>query len=274
MRRGFTLIELLVVISIIALLIAILLPALGAARRTARQLQNSTQNRGIHQAFVTWGADNKGYFPGIKGNSKNRDDSIFDFLDVRKTIPGYINAGPADGAFTQVRLGLCVASDYVTADYLISPSEVNPDIQPWDGDALSNGSRMASYALPQIMSSALNPPADISADIGRLRECSSTLNGEAIMISDRLVAGTPTLPETHESLWSNGVPGNWGGSVTWNDNHTEFLQSSVIEETVYDGRSNTFDNLFAVTGEPGNDQAYNAKQQAWQATGAVIPLLP
>ncbi|MEM6504321.1 MAG: prepilin-type N-terminal cleavage/methylation domain-containing protein [Planctomycetota bacterium] len=271
MRRGFTLIELLVVISIIALLIAILLPALGAARRTARQLQNSTQNRGIHQAFVTWAADNKEFFPGIKGGSTVRDDSIFDFRDVRRTIPGYTNAGPADGAFTGVRLALCVASDYVTADYLISPSEVNTEIQPWDGDALNNSSKFFSYALPQVISNSVSPPADLSAEIGRLRECASTLNGEAIMITDRLVAGDNNDPTTHESLWSNGKPGNWGGAITWNDNHTEFVQNSVIEQTVYDGRTNTDDNLFAVNGEPGNDAAYNAKQQAWQATQAVIP---
>ena len=271
MRRGFTLIELLVVISIIALLIAILLPALGAARRTARQIQNSTQNRGIHQAFVTWSADNKNFFPGIKGNSAIRDNSIFSFRDVRRTIPNYGNAGPADGAHTVVRLALCVASDYVTAEYLISPEEVNPDIQPWDGDVLMNNSKIFSYALPQVVTSATSPPANLSTELGRIRECAATLNSQAIMISDRLVAGTNADPTTHESLWSNGDAGNWGGSVTWNDNHTEFVQSSVLDETEYDGRANTNDNLFANFGEPGNDPAYNAKQQAWQATQAVIP---
>lgn len=271
MRRGFTLIELLVVISIIALLIAILLPALGAARRAARQMQNSTQNRGIHQAFVTWSADNKNYFPGFKGGSVTRDDSIFNFRDVRQTIPAYGNAGPADGAHTVVRLALCVASDFITPEYLISPSEVNADIQPWDGDALMNNSKIFSYALPQVVNSAASPPANLSSEIGRIKENSATLNSQAVMISDRLVAGTNADPTTHESLWSNGDPGQWGGSITWNDNHTEFVQTSVLDETKYADKTNTDDNLFANTGEPGNDNAYNAKQQAWQATQAVIP---
>ncbi|MFK7790846.1 MAG: type II secretion system protein, partial [Phycisphaeraceae bacterium] len=247
MRRGFTLIELLVVISIIALLIAILLPALGAARRVARQMQNSTQNRGIHQAFVTWSADNKEYFPGFKGNSVFRDDTIFNFRDVRRTIPAYGNAGPADGAHTVVRLALCVASDFITPEYLISPSEVNEEIRPWDGNALMNNSKIFSYALPQVVTSAGSPPANLSAEIGRIKENSATLNSQAVMISDRLVAGANGDPNTHESLWSNGEPGKWGGSVTWNDNHTEFLQSSVMEETKYATKSNTDDNLFANT---------------------------
>lgn len=61
--KAFTLIELLVVISIIALLIAILLPALGAARAAARTTQCLANVRGLGQACINYGVDNKSNIP-------------------------------------------------------------------------------------------------------------------------------------------------------------------------------------------------------------------
>lgn len=62
-RKGFTLIELLVVMAIIALLLGILLPALNNARARARVLKDSTQLKGIHQAWVTKSIDYPNEFP-------------------------------------------------------------------------------------------------------------------------------------------------------------------------------------------------------------------
>ena len=62
-RKGFTLIELLVVMAIIALLLGILLPALNNARARARVLKDSTQLKGIHQAWVTKSIDFPNEYP-------------------------------------------------------------------------------------------------------------------------------------------------------------------------------------------------------------------
>lgn len=61
---AFTLIELLVVISIIALLVGILLPALGAARESARGLVCQTHVKNLSTAFVAYGTDTNGWWPG------------------------------------------------------------------------------------------------------------------------------------------------------------------------------------------------------------------
>ena len=58
-RNGFTLIELLVGISIIALLVGILLPALGAARESARRIKCGANVRGLMQAALIYGQENK-----------------------------------------------------------------------------------------------------------------------------------------------------------------------------------------------------------------------
>ena len=62
-HKAFTLIELLVVISIIALLIGVLLPALSSARMSARTSVCLSNTRQLGIATMSYGADNKSYFP-------------------------------------------------------------------------------------------------------------------------------------------------------------------------------------------------------------------
>src|SRR5438477_6280871 len=69
-RRAFTLVELLVVIGIIAVLIAILLPALNRAREQAYTTMCAAHMKQLHNAFLMYANDNKGWSPPLKDDLK------------------------------------------------------------------------------------------------------------------------------------------------------------------------------------------------------------
>jgi prepilin-type N-terminal cleavage/methylation domain-containing protein len=267
--KGFTLIELLVVISIIALLIGLLLPALGAARTAARKAVNNTQIRGIHQAFFTESQDNKGWYAGVNGSgwvNGSLDRTFKDADDFRYSIEGgnYGGAGLATGSYPHARWATLVWGDYVTAEYLISPAELNETIDPEILRNVANGigtlginAKISSYALPMLGSAASGAvPA-----VGRTGEWRDTVNSQTPIVTDRLVRNTggafvPSDPATHLSIWSVNVsnPGNWDGGVVYNDGHTEYSNTSELENVAMLNKKATQpDNLFH-----DNDQAFPA----------------
>jgi len=230
-KSGFTLVELLVVISIIALLIAILLPALGAARRTARRMQNSTQLRGIHQGLVTFGNSNKEKFVGL--------DSKGDVLASTAANTGSSGAGHSP----QARFYILLNGDYFTPEYAISPSEVKT-MTPYVESTTTTptalvfnnvGIKNYSYAMLQITSDLGNTsPASSpinTANAQRGAEWKQTLNSQAVVVSDRNIANTSTTT-TIQSIHTD-EPGQWSGSVLWNDNHVAFESGGDLFETKY-----------------------------------------
>jgi len=230
-KSGFTLIELLVVISIIALLIAILLPALGAARRTARRMQNSTQLRGIHQGLVTFANSNKNSFAGLdsKGNI------------LANTAANTGSSGTGDTP--QARFYILLNGDYFTPEYCISPSEVKTMTDYEESTTTTPtavvfnllGVKNYSYALLQILGDTGgtgNPNfAPATSDAQRVAEWKQTLNSQAIVVSDRNVSDTATAT-TIQSIHTD-EPGQWSGSVLWNDNHVAFESGGALFETKY-----------------------------------------
>ena len=140
-RLGFTLVELLVVIAIIGILIGLLLPAVQAAREAARRMQCTNKLKQIGLGLQNYADANDGYFPAGCGKFAKQavpwaNTSCFVML-----CP-YVEES---ARYTQIlATGGNPMSNQNAAykdapDYLICPSEANPD-----GDWRSN--YCASYA--------------------------------------------------------------------------------------------------------------------------------
>lgn len=239
---GFTLIELLVVISVIALLISLLLPALGGAREAARKMQNSTQVRGIQQGFFNHSQENKGWFAGIE--SKGLQGTGADTFVHADAIDRWNDGTDWAGAYVEARWIILLNGGYVTPDYLISPAEIRTSVQPFDQTQnYASGQYFYSYALPLLTNSQA---IDIVAT-GRAGEWRDNANGGAPVASDRLlneVGVVNTNVVQHQSIWMDTL-GRWEGSISYNDNHTEFINSAEMTNTNYLGQKPVnYENLF------------------------------
>ncbi|MEX1091025.1 MAG: DUF4190 domain-containing protein [Phycisphaeraceae bacterium] len=206
---------------IVLLLIGLLLPVLGAVRRTASGTQNSPQVRGIVQGCILYAQDNNDWYPGLTNQGE---------------IDGPVDAGTyrttEDGAHVTNRIARLLNGSFFTPEYAISPSETDPAInQCVPGLVITSN---CSYAMLSI--------ANIGA---RRHEWRATTNSQAAVISDRNIGGA--LPTQYQSNHTT-KRGEWRGSVSWNDNHTEFMTTPIMPITKYDQTTNTNDDLFAATG--------------------------
>ena len=263
-QSAFTLIELLVVISIIALLIALLLPALGAARESARKLQNMTQVRGIQQGFFTHSQDNKGWFAGIR-SSGAKEFGVDTFVH-QNDIQRWNQGGQLAGSYVEARWITLLNGDFVPPDYLVSPAEIRESVEPFDeSQTYTTGQYFASFALPLLVNSQVQ---NIVAT-GRAGEWRDNANGGAPVASDRLLNEPDvqnTDDEKHQSIWMDKV-GKWQGSVSYNDNSTEFINTAEVERTDFLGdKPIGYESLF-IDGnidiaQSGLGYYYNAKQIA------------
>ncbi|MEX0775459.1 MAG: DUF4190 domain-containing protein [Phycisphaeraceae bacterium] len=216
------------VVPVIFLLIGILLPALGAARRTARQMQNSTQIRGIVQGNILHAQGNSNFYPGLD------------------SAGGLVQAGVTTGSYTTLetgesvphRLAVLLNGNYLTPQYLVSPAEIDPSIQAAPMSAVVTANH-SSFALLDI--SDAMPPGTMPMRPGRFVEWSATTDSQAVVAGDRNVGGNS--PASYLSIHT-AQPGNWRGSIGWNDNHTDFQTSPIMPNTKYGSHVEYNDDLF------------------------------
>lgn len=128
------------------------------------------------------------------------------------------------------RLKVLLDDRLVDSPYLINPVD---DKTPWSSGPFTTANY--SYALLQLPDTG-----------GRKQEWRNTNNKDAAVVSDRLIIEG----DRYRSVFTK--PGKWQGSIAWNDNHVS-RETDFTVDTVYDGHSNTDDNLFA---PDGPDDAY------------------
>lgn len=238
---GFTLIELLVVISIIALLIAILLPALSAARKQAVLTQSVTQQRGIHQAFVTFGHSNKGWYPGLRKGSGSGPELIPATENGQLT-----SASNKNGSWPHTRFALIVMDDFVSPDYVISPADPAPR-EAWTFDKNATDSAGTkfdwhnfSFAVEE-WNGAASGGNQYKAKTGNIDD----MGTQTPVVTDRIVKvidNDYTDINKYVGVYTSD-PGKFQMGIAWNDGHTS-IDNTPIQDTQFGQYTNTTDNIY------------------------------
>ncbi|MEX1091026.1 MAG: DUF4190 domain-containing protein [Phycisphaeraceae bacterium] len=186
-------------------LLGIQFAATTRGHRPSRTLQNSTQVNGVIRGCILYAQGNGEHYPGMdsSGNLQNA------------TVPQ--------------RFELLLQGNYLTSEYMISPSETDPSIVKYRSGSVTSSNY--SYSMLSI------------ADPGSRRaEWYVTTNSQAAVVSDRNIGGA--VPTQYQSI-HYPHPGQWRGSVGWNDNHTELMTTPIMPITKYDQTTIVNDDLFA-----------------------------
>lgn len=212
-QNAFNIVHFAVVLLCVVVIVTIAVVVIDASRRTGPRITTeSTQLRGIHQGLVTYANSNKDYYVGLNPDGTMHDLSV------------------------EYRFQFLIDNDFFTPEYAISPLENDSAVRTWDQQSPFTANHY-SYAMLQIPEEG-----------GRRAEWRTTLNTQAIVISDRNT-GTKAKPSSIHS--DPAEP--WAGSILWNDNIAYFENGGDTFETKYGGGElNEADRLFE---SPGTDDA-------------------
>ncbi len=157
-------------------------------------------------------------------------------------------------------LSLIGNADIILATGHISPAEV-ARVTPYDEGAAevaapvqwNRAVKHYSYAMLDIHADPDNATQVAEDAKGRGAEWRATLNSQAIVLSDR---NTGTDADQKVQSIHTDDPGDWRGSVLWNDNHVAFESSQYFETKFGEGGLiDGTDNLFADNDAPPQDRA-------------------
>jgi len=132
-----------------------------------------------------------------------------------------------------------------TPDYLINPSDdeatpvggADTDLD-WAGN-FDNEPHNFSYANLYFQEDAGGPQ-----ESGRVTEWQESFNSRAIVLGDRLIGSG----NTRSSIWTDLDSGRWEGTITNNDNSTNFQNTDEDYETSYGKTDIEGDSLFETDG--------------------------
>ncbi len=226
----------------------VLIKVLSVPRdREHSKLQQYTYLRGTHAGMIVFANTNKEHMPGLDSKGHVLADSEWTGFS-------------GDGDTIQARYWILFDGDFIVPDYAIAPRETDPLVTEYDPgfgeiaapvrwDATVSHYSFAMLSIDGEPGSA--PDADYRAE-----EWAYSYNSQAVVMSDRNL-GTDATAGVQSNYATK--PGEFRGSVLWNDGHVTFEETHILETRygsgpVYvDADGEPTDNLFL---PQGDDDAY------------------
>ena len=240
---GITALALCAVLSAVVLSSVLLVPRDQGHGR----MRQAVHLRGTHMGLVTFANSNKEHMPGL--------DSMGHILaDSEET--GF----SGDGDTVQARYWILFDGDFIYPDYAIAPRDTDPLVTEYDpgfgdiADPVRWDASVSHYSFAML--SIDGEPGSAPEAETRAEEWTHSYNNQAVVMSDRnLSTNATTGVQTNYA----DKPGEFLGSVLWNDGHVSFEKTHILETRygsgpVYvDADGEPTDNLFL---PQGDDDAY------------------
>ncbi|MBC8201766.1 MAG: prepilin-type N-terminal cleavage/methylation domain-containing protein [Planctomycetes bacterium] len=242
LRRGFTIIELLVVIAIIVVIVSMLTPALGRAFRSARSAEDTTQAKGIHASMLLYSTTSDGKLPRPSEIGKGYVDASGDSTLIHDIYDTTANL-----------MSFMLAQKYFNTEYLISPTEANPNVQDineidlvYDFESIDGETVLWDNAFAADISSA-TPANLVNNSYAHQALCGERVrlkwhagaSASDIIISNRgpettiTSDGIMSVDENSYTLQFHGADNTWSGVVVGGDGSSRVANSLYPDGVAY-----------------------------------------